>query len=220
LSASLERSGASRLGGRKVMFADRNHGASLRAFCALAMLRDETHLVADGEVGEPAIGDAIAVEIDLGAVRGQDEPAIPIGKQAYDPPVVGHRALLHIAPRLSNMIFQHPANRIEGVANRDMGILVRVTAVRITTHDDLAPWDDEIDTDFKQIALAASRMPTFDDDAAGDDPVEKALEILRASADARGEGFRAVHVAKSDLKRDLHSFLRSATGRKSGFQMH
>jgi hypothetical protein len=38
-----------------VVIADRDHGARLRAFRALGMLRDKTHFVADRELIEPAI---------------------------------------------------------------------------------------------------------------------------------------------------------------------
>ena len=48
-------------------------------------------------------------------------------------------------------------------------------------------------------------MLAFDDDAAGYDPIEKALELLGACAYARRNRLRAVHVSKGDLKRDLHS---------------
>ena len=63
------------------MLAERDHGARLRAFGALRLLRDKTHLVADGELVETAIRDAVAVEIDLAAVRGRDEAAILLGEQ-------------------------------------------------------------------------------------------------------------------------------------------
>jgi hypothetical protein len=41
----------------------------------------------------------------------------------------------------------------------------------------------------EQIALLPARVPAFDDDAAGDDPVEQALELFCASVDARRERF-------------------------------
>jgi len=43
------------------------------------MLRDKTHLIAQRELVEPAIRDAVTVEIDLVAVSAQDEAAILLG---------------------------------------------------------------------------------------------------------------------------------------------
>jgi len=59
------------------MLTERDHRARLRPFGALGVLRDETHLITNGEAVEVAIGNAVAVEIDLVAVGALDNPAIP-----------------------------------------------------------------------------------------------------------------------------------------------
>ena len=59
---------ADRVARRQVVLAERNDGARLRALGALGILRDKTHFIAHGELFEPAIRDAVAVEIDLVAV--------------------------------------------------------------------------------------------------------------------------------------------------------
>jgi len=61
------------------MLAESNHSACLRARRTLGMLRDKTHLIAQRELVEPAIRDAVTVEIDLVAVSAQDEAAILLG---------------------------------------------------------------------------------------------------------------------------------------------
>ena len=50
------------------MFAERDYGARLWALGTLGMLRDEAHFVADRKLVEPAVRDAVAMEIDLVAV--------------------------------------------------------------------------------------------------------------------------------------------------------
>jgi hypothetical protein len=75
---------------------------------------------------------------------------------------------------------------------------------RIAADDDLAARDAEVYEHMEQIALLTAWVPAFNDDAARDDPIEEALELLGASADAGRDRLRAVHVTKSDLKRDLH----------------
>jgi hypothetical protein len=59
---------ADRFARRQVVLAERNDGARLRALGALGILHDKTHFIAHGELFEPAIRDAAAVEIDLVSV--------------------------------------------------------------------------------------------------------------------------------------------------------
>ena len=197
-------SGANRIGRREMVFAERHHGTRLRASSALGVLRDKANLVADGELVEPIIGDAVAVEVELGAIGGQDEAAILLGEQVRDPTVVGYRMQLYIAALFANVIFEQPAHGIERIANGDMHILMRMMGRRIAADDDLAARDAEVYEHMEQIALLTARVPAFNDDAARDDPIEEALELLDPSADAGRDRLRAVHVTKSDLKRDLH----------------
>jgi len=201
----------SRIGGRQVMSAERCHGTRLRALGAFTILRHETHLVTDSEPLEAAIGDAVAVKIDLGAVAGLDEAAIVIGKEACDPAVITDRMQLHVAARFANVIFEQSASCIEGIANCDIGIVMRMTGCRIAADDDLAARNDQVDPHLEQVALQMARVPAFDDDMAGDDPVAEAYEVLGASADPGREGFGGVHVTKRDLKRQLHSILPPGT---------
>jgi hypothetical protein len=51
-----------------MMFSERNDRARLRTFSTLGMLRDEANLVANGELVEAAIRDAVAMEVDFAAV--------------------------------------------------------------------------------------------------------------------------------------------------------
>lgn len=176
------------------------------------MLCNKAYLIADSELVEPAIRDAVAVEIDLGAVGGQNEAAILLGEQTRDPAMIGHRMQLYLATLFANIIFEQPADGIERVANGDMGILMRMMGCRIAVHDDLSARDAEVHADMEQISLLMARVPTFDDRAAIDDPIEEALEFLHATADPCRDRLRAVHVTKSDLKRDLHSILPSEDG--------
>ena len=67
------------------MFADRHHGARLWTLGTFAVPRDETHFIADRELVEPAIRDAVAVEIDLVAVGAQDEAAVLLGDEFARP---------------------------------------------------------------------------------------------------------------------------------------
>ena len=118
---------------------------------------------------------------------------------------------LHLFAPLANIIFEQAPAGIECVAHGDIGILVRMVRRRVAPDHDLAAGDAEVDANVKQITLLTPRMPAFEDNATGCNPIEKAFELLGAAADACGDRLRAVHVAKRDLKkRNLHRFLLSA----------
>jgi hypothetical protein len=80
---------AVRFGWQEVMLAERDHRARLQTFGALGMLRDEAHFLAHCELVEPAVGDAVAMEIDLVAIAAQDEPAILRGRSRTTRPWSG-----------------------------------------------------------------------------------------------------------------------------------
>ena len=189
LSPKTTGSGADQFRRGEVMLAERDDGARLRALGALGVLCNKTHLIAHPELVEPAIGDAVTVEIDLIAVGAQNEAAILLGKNTRDLPVVGHRMYLDITAPLPNVVLEQPAGGIEAVAERDIDVLMRMVRRRITPDDDLPPGNFEIDADLKQIALLTTRVPAFDDDTARRDAIEEPLKLRDALAYARGDRF-------------------------------
>ena len=64
------------------------------------------------------------------------------------------------------MIFEQTARGVEGVANRDMRILMRMVRAGVPADHDLAAGDGEIDANLEQFALLMPLVPTFDDDPA------------------------------------------------------
>jgi hypothetical protein len=192
------------------MLAERDYGARLRAFRAFGMLRDKTHFIADRELVEPAIRDAVPVEIDLVAVGALDEAAILLGEKPRDPPVVGHRMQLDVPTSLANVVFEQPAGRVESVADRDMDVLMRVVRRGITADGNLAAGDHQVYANLEQIALMAARVSALDDDTARDDAIEEAFELLGPLAYSRRDRIRGIHVPEGDLKRNLHRLFPSA----------
>ena len=193
------------------MLAEGNHGARLRARGTLGMLRDKAHPIAHRELIEPAIRDAVTVEIDLIAFGAQDETTILRGEKTRDPTVVGHRVQLHLAAPLANMIFEQPAGGIESVADGDVDILMRMVCRWIAADGDLAARNFKVDADPEQIALMVAGVPAFDDDAARYNSVKKAFELLGALTYSRRDGIRRVHMAESNLKWQLHRILHSVS---------
>ena len=85
------------------------------------------------------------------------------------------------------MIFEHTARGVEGVADRDVRILMRVVRARISSDDDLASGDGEVDPNLEQLALLMPLVAAFDDDPAGGDTIEELIELFRPLPDARFE---------------------------------
>jgi hypothetical protein len=79
-----------------VVLAERHHGAGLRTFRAFPFLRHKAHLGADLQSVEAAIGDAVAVEVDLARIGG-DKAAIAVGQQARDAAVIRDAMRLRLA---------------------------------------------------------------------------------------------------------------------------
>jgi len=148
------------------MFADRHHGARLWALGAFAMLRDKAHVIADRELVEPAVRDAVAVKIDFVAVGAQNEAAILLGDKPGDPPMVRHRVQLDVPSSLANVVFEESAGGVESVPDRDVNILMSVMCGGIAADGDLAAGDLEVNADPEQIALPATRVAAFDNDPA------------------------------------------------------
>ena len=144
------------------MLTDRNHRACLRSFDTFRVLRDKPHFGADGERVKAVSGDAVAVEVDLLARAGEDEPAILSWQQLRDPAMVRRFMLLDLAAALAGMVFQPAPQGIEGIADRDMGILMGVIGAAIPADDDPATRDFQIDSHGKQLALLMMAVTALD----------------------------------------------------------
>jgi hypothetical protein len=187
-----------------MMFAEWYDRARLWTVSTLRMPRDETDFVANRELVEAVIRDAVPMEIDFVAVCTCNEAAIPIGKETHDPPMVGHRVQLDVAAPLANVIFEQPASGVERVVDGDIDILMCMVRLGIAPDHDLAPGNFEINTHPEQITLLAAGVLAFDDDAARYDPVKEAFERLGALTYSRRDSIRRVHVAESNLEWQLH----------------
>jgi hypothetical protein len=118
--------------------------------------------------------------------------------------MVGHRVHFDIAAGLASVVFEQPAGGVEGIADRDIDILMRMVRRGITADDDLTPGNLKIDANPKQVPLLVTRVSAFDDDTARRNPIEEPLEFLCPLAYAAGDRIRRIHMPKGDLKRKLH----------------
>lgn len=135
---------------------------------------------------------------------GHGETAVPIGQKAGDLAAIGYSMPLYRAAAVAGVIFEPAAGGIEGIANRDMCILMRVVSAAVAADGNLGPGDGEIDADREQLALPMARILAFDDDMARRDPIKKLVELFRPLAYSRLKRGGGIHVAKGNLERRLH----------------
>jgi hypothetical protein len=168
------------------------------------MLRDKTHLIANDQLVEATILDAVPVEVYFSTVRARDKAAVSFGQETRNPSVVGHRVQLHVAAPFASVIFEQPAGRVKSITNRNVGIFMCVVSLGIAADDDLFSRNLEVDAHSKQIALLPTGVAAFDDHPARNNPIKKVFKLLGALAYPRRDRVRSLHVAEGDLKGELH----------------
>jgi hypothetical protein len=138
MSSNIAGSSPYRLRRRKMMLAERDYSARLRASGALKTLRDKAHLVAYSKGCESAVHNDVAVEINLVAIGTHDEPAILLGQKPRDPPMIRDSMQFDIAAPLTDMVLEQPAGGVEGVADRDIDIVMRMLRRRTAPAEGMA----------------------------------------------------------------------------------
>jgi hypothetical protein len=106
---------------------------------------------------------------------------------------------LDLAVLTPGVIFELTAQGVERIADRDVGIFMRVVLGRVAANDEFAPRQSAIDTDMEKAALVMVMMRRIDDYVTGGNPIKHPVEPLGPLADAGFEGRRRLHVAKGDL---------------------
>jgi hypothetical protein len=109
--------------------------------------------------------------------------------------------VLYIAARFAGVIFDASAQRVERVANRDMGVLVCMVDAGLMPGDDLAPRQRHVDHYLEQVTLPMPMVLAVDDDPARRDAAKKLLQLFGTLADPRFQCGRRIHVTKGNLKR-------------------
>ena len=104
----------------------------------------------------------------------------------------------------ADVVLELAARRIEGVAGRDIGILVRRIEGMVTAGNQLRAGYAQIDPNREEVALVPVTVSAFDHHPARGDAVEALLELGRLAANLRFERRRGIHVAEGDLERQCH----------------
>ena len=114
------------------------------------------------------------------------------------------RVRLHVAARNAEVFVKLAARRLEGVAHRDMGILMRVILPWLTPHHDGAPRQRQIGADVEQPSLGLVAMMHLHHNVARGDPVAELFQLGDASANALLQRFGHIHITEGDARFMLH----------------
>src|SRR5215831_7882697 len=112
-----------------------------------------------------------------------------------------------VASELPRMIFELAHRGIEGVADGDINVLVRLVLRAFLIHMHVVARHADVDADLVTLALVVMPVRRLDGDVAAHDALEKAVKLGGLLADDRFHGGRWIHVAEADLQGNLHVFL-------------
>jgi len=100
----------------------------------------------------------------------------------------GSGVSLDLALLTPGVIFELTPQGDERIADRDVGIFMRVVLGRVAANDEFVPRQSDIDTDMEQPALVMVTMRRIDDHVTGGHPIEHPFEPHGPLADSNFEG--------------------------------
>src|SRR6476659_7785155 len=112
-----------------------------------------------------------------------------------------------VASELPRMIFELAHRGIEGVADGDIDVLMRLVLRAFLIHMHVVARHADVDADLVELALVVMAMRRLDGDVAAHDALEEAVELGCFLADDRFDGRRGVHVPNADLQGYLYVVL-------------
>ena len=177
-------------------------GAGLRPH--IALLLAEAHFAADRELLEGATHHAVAMEVDQAAVVRLDASEILIRMQLADAAMRWADVRLGRRAPFAFVVLELASGGPEGVAQRDVGILVRMANRMASTDRDLAVGNRDVHPDFEEPALLLVLVRRFDDHVTVHDMRAEFVQPLGQLANARFERRRGLHVTERNLQRQSH----------------
>ncbi len=185
-----------------MVVADRRDADRLRAVVAGVHL--EAHVATGLEFVEARADDRVAVEIQRTAIAGDDAAAIGRRVDLDDAAVLGHRVRLHVAAHFARQVLHAALDRVEGVAQRDEGVLVRLVLRRRAVGDELVARRGDVDAHAVVAPLVVVAVVARNRDAAAGQVREHAVEVGDAFAHLGVQRGAGLEVAVSEGRFDVH----------------
>src|SRR3546814_5875567 len=103
------------------------------------------------------------------------------------------------------MVLEAAACRIEGIAQSDVDVLMRLVAAGVAVDHYLLAWNADFDSDVEEVALGVLTVQRLDHDAARRDAAVGLLELCHLLARLGLHGVGVVEVAKDRKSTRLNS---------------
>jgi hypothetical protein len=182
-----------------MVLADQVNGAGLWAFFTLVRRDLDSDLTSDLEILEAASDDGVLVEIDFKAVARLHEAVSILREQADNLAMRRGLVLFHAMVAAPRVVLEPAFGCVKSVAQRNVDVLVGMIRGALVVDHELATWKLQADSHLEQLAFVVVLVRCPNLDVAGRDSVVKALEALRAFADARLYSSRGFHVSENNL---------------------
>lgn len=181
------------------------HARSARALVTIFGRQGESNPALDTQPSESGVRYAVFVEVDFTPVGRFQEAVAALGKEtAYTP--VG-RVL--VAQRRASMpfgiVFQMAHGAIEGVANDNGNVFMRLVEGWVSRHSHIAVRCRNLDPDGEMVALVMMAVGDIDGHVARRDAIAEPLEPGGALAHDRLYRTRVLHAVKRYLKWNGHT---------------
>jgi hypothetical protein len=115
-----------------------------------------------------------------------------------------HHVGLHVSPLAADVIFDLARGSVEGVANGNVDVLVRVVLSRLAAHDELAAGKREIEADVEEVSLPMTSVRRLDHHPATRDVIGEAVELGGLLAHSSLDCVGRLHSSECDLNWELH----------------
>src|SRR3546814_19797702 len=102
------------------------------------------------------------MEIDLAPVRRLKEAVVLKTIEPGDLAVRRHLVALHAARALTRMVLEAAACRIEGIAQSDVDVLMRLVTAGVAVDHYLLAWNADFDNDVEEVALGVLTVQRLD----------------------------------------------------------
>jgi hypothetical protein len=186
-----------------MVFSDDAHRARLRTL--LSHLLDEPDFGTDRQTVEGVIENTIAVEKDLAAIGGFNEPVILSGEEFRHTAMIFLFMWFDLTAHFPNGILNLTLRRAEGILDRNRDVLMLWGVAVSFGHDDvLVRRHGDADIDLEQIALLMPRLRRNDRHIAARDPVMEFLQVFGLPFDLGAYFLRRLRMLERDIKRHLH----------------
>jgi len=180
-----------------VVLAFHLNGAGLGPKITRFLVESDFH--AYGQFVELGIDHAVFMKIDLATVCRLDF-AVTLVPEQLEYAAMGLDVMsLHMLLTAPGVIFEFASGVIEGIADGDIDVLMRVMQIMCLTDDNFVVGYGDVDADMIKVSLMVMMVLSFDDDATAHYLVAELIQLSSLLTDVGLHGFGRFHIPEREL---------------------